>query len=358
MKPLLRRPKLPSLLSLSLSVGLLTLQPTLSSAQDWGYQVTQQVRPGERATFSVSAPLNLKRVSLVLSSGSQRVTKRFKSLKAGVPTKVRFKPQRGSSVWSAELKGTDIEGLEQSVSFEFTVLSAESLEARVVTSESSLEGGLIVADSNNPLDRAELEAYGDEAEQLWTDTISFMPLKGKRGRYAARFERSPTPRRLDVKLYDRNESWVSVRLVRWYAEIPHEDVLFESGSSEIKASEEGKMSEAIKAVADELDRYRRAMGDASAQVDLQLYIGGYTDTVGEPRDNLKLSQARARSIASYFKRHRVEIPIIFAGFGERALLVKTPNNVDEPRNRRALYIVANSPPSGESFPSAQWRRLP
>ena len=118
------------------------------------------------------------------------------------------------------------------------------------------------------------------------------------------------------------------------------------------------MHEAIEAVAAELRKYRRAMGDASAKLDLQLYVGGYTDTVGDAQDNLKLSQARARSIAEYFKRKGVEIPIMYAGFGERALLVKTPDNTDEARNRRALYIVANTPPQGEGFPGGAWRRLP
>ena len=328
-------------------------------AQEWGYQVTQQVSPGKAATFTLSSPLPLKKVKLVLSSGSQTLTRRFKRLKAATPYRVRFKPPKGSSTWSADLTGLDPEGLEQSVSFEFSVLSAEPLEAEMVLSESSLEAGRLVVSSNNPLDHAELGAFGDEGEELWSDNVRFEPLKSRRGRrYVARFDRSPTPRRLDVKLFDQYESWVSVRLVRWYADIPHEDVLFESSSSKIRPSEEGKMTEAIKAVADELKRYRRAMSDSSAQVDLQLYVGGYTDTVGGERDNLKLSEARARSIAAYFKRHRVEIPILYAGFGERAPLVETPDHTDEPRNRRALYIVANMPPAGDSFPNARWRRAP
>ena len=34
-----------------------------------------------------------------------------------------------------------------------------------------------------------------------------------------------------------------------------------------------------------------------------------------------------------------------------------PEETDEPANRRALYILSSQPPTGESFPSARWKRL-
>jgi len=339
-------------------VALMFSSPHVAEAGEWGYQVTQQVEPGKQATFTLSPGFTLKKAQLVMSSGSKTIKRRFKLLKASTPYRVKFKPPKGESTWSAELSGLTTDGQTYSVSFEFTVLSAKALQAQVIMSESSLEAGRVMVASNNPLDHAELEAYGDEGEQLWVDHVTFKPVSKSKGRYLAQYDRSPAPRRLDVKIFDAYESWVGIRLVRWYADIPHADVLFESSSSELKRSEEGKMSDAISAVAKELLRYRRAIGDSSAQVDLQLYVGGYTDSVGSARDNMKLSEARARSIATYFKKNRVEIPIFYAGFGEQAPLVQTPDQTDEPRNRRALYIVANFPPTGEGFPNARWRRLP
>jgi hypothetical protein len=44
----------------------------------------------------------------------------------------------------------------------------------------------------------------------------------------------------------------------------------------------------------------------------------------------------------------VHIPIAFEGFGETALLVPTPDETDEPRNRRADYIIADEPPPVKS----------
>jgi outer membrane protein OmpA-like peptidoglycan-associated protein len=99
------------------------------------------------------------------------------------------------------------------------------------------------------------------------------------------------------------------------------------------------------------------MGNPNAQVDLQLYVGGYTDTVGSARDNQRLSNARARAIAQKFRKLGVALKIYYAGFGERGLLFKTADSTPEPRNRRALYVISNVIPSGPFFPSQSWREL-
>jgi outer membrane protein OmpA-like peptidoglycan-associated protein len=337
--------------------------------------VSNNVEPGKQASLSISAPLPLKQVEVVLTSGDYTTKRKVRSLKVGKPYKLSFKPPLGRSVWKAKVTGIDPEGLDQSVEFDLEVMSAPPLRASVVLHESSLEAGRLVALSNNPLDHAELKAFGDEGELLWQDNVTFKMLdqdkatskrsrrskrskRAKKSRYVARYDRSPTPRRLEVKLVDAYESWMSMRLVRWFAEVPHADVLFESGSSEIRASEAPKMSEAIEGIRAEIEKFRRAMGQENAQVDIQLYVGGYTDSLGDAQDNLKLSVARARSIARYFKQQGVDVAILYAGFGERAPLVQTPDNTDEARNRRAVYVIANTPPQGPSFPQARWRRLP
>jgi outer membrane protein OmpA-like peptidoglycan-associated protein len=69
-------------------------------------------------------------------------------------------------------------------------------------------------------------------------------------------------------------------------------------------------------------------------------VVGHTDTVGEMLGNDRLSAQRAERM----KGHLVEIGIPadrirVAGRGERELLVRTADNVDEPRNRRVEIIV-------------------
>lgn len=69
-------------------------------------------------------------------------------------------------------------------------------------------------------------------------------------------------------------------------------------------------------------------------------VVGHTDTMGDATGNDRLSAQRAERV----KSHLVDIGIPAgrirtAGRGQRELLVPTPDNVDEPRNRRVEIIV-------------------
>ena len=323
---------------------------------DWGYQVTQQVRPGQRAELSVVPPTTLKRVTIKLTSEQSKrgVTKRLKKLSPGKPYRLKFKPPRGLSSWSAEVSGKSADRTER-VTFTFDVLSAKPLKVSFLNQESDFKTGRLVFKSTRALDKVEVKAYGDEGEEQWEEVISAQT-SGKR--YIASFvPREVAPRRVDLKVYDQVGGWQGFRVVRWYAEVPHEDVLFASGSPEVTRAELPKIEAAVSAVQAEIEKFRRAMGDPNAQIDLQLYVAGYTDTVGDRADNAKLSTARARAIGEAFRRLGVRLPIRYAGFGEGGQLVKTGDSVDEPKNRRATYVVANASPSGVFFPSARWHKL-
>ncbi len=69
-------------------------------------------------------------------------------------------------------------------------------------------------------------------------------------------------------------------------------------------------------------------------------IEGHTDTVGSPEANKALSERRAATVVEYLvakfnvDRTRLES----AGMGEDGLLVQTPQQVPEPRNRRVQVI--------------------
>ena len=78
---------------------------------------------------------------------------------------------------------------------------------------------------------------------------------------------------------------------------------------------------------------------------ITLFVIGHTDTMGSTDHNLALSRKRARAIAAWFKAHGLKSPIAYEGLGKSALLVKTADQVDEPRNRRVDYILALDPPA-------------
>jgi outer membrane protein OmpA-like peptidoglycan-associated protein len=69
-------------------------------------------------------------------------------------------------------------------------------------------------------------------------------------------------------------------------------------------------------------------------------IEGHTDTVGSPAYNKTLSEQRAREVARYLEK-TYGIPgsrLEAVGMGEKGLLVPTPDQTPEARNRRVLVV--------------------
>ncbi len=194
---------------------------------------------------------------------------------------------------------------------------------------------------NRPVDSAEIKVYSTDGNLLAERTelyngasagsrlsISWPKLLGEN---AENF-------RIELKVTDVDEFWIGWEVVRFYLEIPHEDVVFETAKWDIRASEESKLDEALKILLPAIKKHVKNM-------DCQLYVAGHTDTVGSLSANRELSQNRARSIARYFSSNGVKgIPIYVRGFGEELPAVETGDNVAEERNRRAIYILATFPP--------------
>ncbi len=86
-----------------------------------------------------------------------------------------------------------------------------------------------------------------------------------------------------------------------------------------------------------------ALGHALASKDLASYrfrIEGHTDTVGSSDYNRALSERRAEAVVDYVaKKYGVDPSRLQAvGMGEDGLLVPTPPQTPEPRNRRVQVI--------------------
>jgi outer membrane protein OmpA-like peptidoglycan-associated protein len=133
-------------------------------------------------------------------------------------------------------------------------------------------------------------------------------------------------------------AWIGFQVVRFYVEIPHEEIVFASGKWDITEKEEAKLRDPLRLLKDAASKYAR-------QMDVKLYVAGHTDSVGNAKDNQVLSEKRARAIAAYFAEHGLSgVPILVRGFGEGALAVKTADNVAEAKNRRAQYIISSFTP--------------
>ncbi len=327
----------------------------LAQGPSWQYSVVDTVKPGQKAQITLGSGNTAHGVSLNLVSdtGTKQQFK-IKRLAAGKTKTLRWAVPEGVSRWTGTLTGS-AEGATTTAEVEFKVVAVRPLDVKISKREVDLGAGRLVVHPNHTVSRAELALYGGDGV-LFEGEID---VEMRDGHTAVLTFEPPdeTIRRAELKLHDPYGYWAALRVVAWYAEIAHDDVVFASGQASIQADQGPKIDQAIVALEGEIARFRRELGDASAGVDARVYVGGYTDTVGQAGDNRALSTRRAEAIAQYFKAHGVTVPIYYQGFGEDALAVPTADAVDEARNRRAVYVLANVPPRGAQFPRAQWKRL-
>jgi outer membrane protein OmpA-like peptidoglycan-associated protein len=106
------------------------------------------------------------------------------------------------------------------------------------------------------------------------------------------------------------------------------NIVFRSGSTELTPAAAATLSKLGKALSSpSLASYR-------------FRIEGHTDTVGSKDENQALSQARAEKVAEFLE-HDYGVAadrLQPAGMGEDGLLVPTPDQTNEPRNRR-VHVV-------------------
>ncbi len=88
-----------------------------------------------------------------------------------------------------------------------------------------------------------------------------------------------------------------------------------------------------------LDQLGKALSSAALS-GFDFKIVGHTDTVGNPQSNKALSLRRAEAVKSYLASKYAIAPsrLQASGVGEEDLLVPTPANTPEARNRRVQII--------------------
>ena len=197
-----------------------------------------------------------------------------------------------------------------------------------------------------------LKVYGESGDLLDEAQQDF---KGKPAGTALRVRWRPSSdepvARIDVFGYDEQGYYSGVRIVPWSVRIPHEEVQFETNRADIRPDEEPKLE-------DSLSKIQAALAKHKDLGPITLFVAGHTDTRGKPEHNLELSNRRARAIAGWFRKHGLAIPIAYAGFGESSLLVKTADEVDEPKNRRVDYVLGVEEPRFKTTGGRPaWKRL-
>ncbi len=259
----------------------------------------------------------------------------------------------GKHKWKGTLVALFPDGNRFSTGLTFETASVGELHVKYSRDHLDLDGHTLEFQLSRPAAKAELTVFGDDGSELGSGEATFHNEPPDTWLRVPWTQKPGNPMRLELHATDDNGTSVLVKLIPWSVSIPHLEVVFATGQSAVQPSEVPKLDASYTRIVEAVDKARKA--DATIQV--RLFIAGHTDTVGGSAENRKLSLDRALAIATWFRDRGLPLPIVYAGFGEDALKVKTPDNTDEQANRRADYIVGVEEPLIGRGVKAQWFTL-
>ena len=204
---------------------------------------------------------------------------------------------------------------------------------------------------SRPVVGATLSVLGEDGKELGTGSASY---ERSDGWLAIAWTQPAGARVMVMKLHvaAANGDATNVQLIPWSVTVEHEDVTFATDSAVVAADQRDKLDAS-------LAKIEAIAKQAAPYMKLTLYIAGHTDTVGPAAKNAKLSEARAIAIGQYLRGKHLAMPIVVAGFGEALPKVATPDETDEPANRRADYVLgpAGGAPPFKAANKAAWKPL-
>lgn len=339
--------------------SLITLYGARAAADPVSLGVRSPVAAPDRPALVVKAGEDLRAVTVALQPGKPQTegpgadtpeAAPFRGTRPRLPagTEAVFplgSGRPGRTLWTGTLSAiVGGKPLERTISVE--TLVTPNLQLRYDYAHYHPEARYLEFQSTRPVKSASVRVLGETGAELGAGE---RPGPGAAGTWL----RVPWTQategkilRLDLTVVDSAGFPKRVQLVPWSESIPHEEVNFATGSWELLPGEATKLADSARKIAAVVARVK-------AHISPRLYVAGHTDTVGSDADNLTLSRNRARAIAERLQKAGLDVPVLYAGFGERHLRVQTGDNVDELRNRRADYVVAVDPPQG-----GDWQKLP
>jgi len=314
--------------------------------------VPKVLRGNGHPSLVVKAEVALEQVTLTVTRASDGKVIRQKSgpIAAGREHKFHLKLKKGKSKFSGRLTVEMSNGQSGEMPIEVEAAIIEPIKLTIESSDLDLKSRQFKLRADRDVAKIQVSVMSDTGTPLGTVEHSWngrvQPADQK---FMAKWKQSKgTVMRITVKAWDSDDFYGAIELFPWKVEIPHEEVNFDSGSSTIIKEEEPKLHSSLSEI-------RQAISKYGSLAKIRLFIAGHTDTVGDAASNRSLSKARARSIGIWFRKQGIKIPILSAGLGEDQLVVDTPDNIDEVRNRRAEYVVAVEAPALAG--SANWKKL-
>lgn len=338
-------------------LAAMALTTVVASATDpVSYQYSPQADAQGKAylLLSFNDPANGVEVVIRGDDGS-KITRSLGSVKGGKEVKITWTQRKQAVRYEMELQGDELSG---NFTFEIIKAAAKGKVGNLQfksSREDVVDRKQAKYKTSFDLTSYEYKVIDDDGDTIAADTVTDGVAAGKT--FTISWTSPAAVFMIEVRGEDQYGRFVEDRRVPYSAEIPHTEVNFDSGKANIKPGEVPKLDEAVAVAFHELDALDRVNEAVNANLTVQLYIVGYTDTVGNGAKNQTLSDHRAKSIAKYFHDQGFWSEIYYAGMGERGLRVETDDNVDEVRNRRALYLIAFQKPGAGGQIPGRWSKL-
>lgn len=334
-------------------VSLLALLPAFAFADAVSVSLTNKAMKGQGTPavhVEILEPIAGFRLTLSRDGGKPQEWKG-----GGKPGTTRTLPLTqpdGVAKWAGELVINLPNGTTGSMPMEFETELVGPLSLSIDKEKDfDLDGRKLRFTLNQPVAKVHLKVQVESGAFIVDDDIAFNGEAAGTKLEVTWPESKAKVLRVDLRAFAKSGVYNGVELTPWRLDIPHEEVNFASGKWDVLPDEASKLDASLKQVQD-------AASKVGQYVPLKLFIAGHTDTVGANASNRALSLNRAKAIGAYFRKKGVRIPIYFEGFGEEALLVSTPDETDEAKNRRAEYILAIDDPTTKNVPFApKWQRL-
>jgi len=327
-------------------------------AAELQYQFRGIVLAGEGVPELAFAP-EASVASLVMSfkgDCGRTFVRKFGALKPGQETVIKMPEAKGTCRWTVDASGRFKDGSELANTFEFETAVLEGLGIHVEERDVDLRNGVVRFDLNREGARAAITVIDGNGAMVQTTEAD---LGGKARDLRVRFDANGGDiGKLILKVWDRYDFWSEMEVKPFEVGIPHEEVQFETGSAEVRASEEPKLEAVLSEINRAVDKFLKGAELLEGKLELKLYVAAYTDTVGTPGSNQELSERRATSIGAWFRDHGLKVPILTQGFGEAVLFKPTGDEVAEASNRRSVFVLRDRlPETSSGIPRQEWKPL-
>lgn len=344
------------LLAAVLAVALARPAAAQSPEEQLGLGVRAVVQQGGQPALLFEPALDLKRIGVTLKrvADGRVIPLDHGPVARGQQAEVAWNQPEGTHAYEAHIEATPKSGAPIVMDIAFEGATLDDLELKVQKAGVDLDGHTLRFTASRPIAKAAVRVLGPGDAVLGEAEQDLGTVAAGRPATVRWTQRPGTVRLIELRAWDEHGFWAGIEVRSVYVEPWEDRIYFAFGSDAVEASEKPKLDATLKRIEEALATARREVGDS---LDLRLYVAGYTDTVGTPGSNQDLSERRARSIGRYFQSKGLAIPVFYQGFGESVLAVKTPDETENERNRRTVYVLSSQVPVSELFPRTSWRKL-